>query len=203
MLDPDEIIVGNQIDKAAAGGIQRRLVNRFNEKLVTVIGTVPATRMLDVGCGDGAQTARLAERFPKRRFTGLDLDRPELREKWAALSVPGLRFVAGRVEQLPFTGREFDMVTAIELLEHLPEPELGLDEIRRVCSGWLVASVPWEPYWRIGNYACGRYRESWGNTPGHIQHWGHRSFRRLLARYGAVEHSERVPMWSLARVRLH
>ena len=103
---------------------------------------------------------------------------------------------------LPFPDSSFQIVTAFELLEHLDDPETALREIRRVCNGWLVASVPWEPWWRAGNLAHGRYMRELGNTPGHVNHWTRAGFRRLLEPHGYVDHLETSPVWSLARVRL-
>ena len=57
---------------------------------------------------------------------------------------------------LSFGDDEFDMATAIEVLEHVPEPEATLAEMARVARRRLLVSVPREPLWRGLNVARGR-----------------------------------------------
>jgi ubiquinone/menaquinone biosynthesis C-methylase UbiE len=195
--------VGNVTSKEDLTGIDRRVYERFNRRLSHIVGEIPATRVLDVGCGEGFQLVRLAKRFPDRDFIGVDLEHPDLRAHWEQHSRPRVQFIPGDAHALPFGEGEFEMVTAVEVLEHLPDPEAALKEIRRVCrGGWLVASVPLEPIWRIGNFVVGRHRRQFGNTPGHVNHWTRGQFRRLLAKHGRVEHVEISFPWTLARVRL-
>lgn len=105
--------------------------------------------------------------------------------------------------ELPFPDSHFEIVTAFSVLEHLEDPAAALAEISRVASpGWLIASVPFEPWWRFGNIVMGRYRDHRGNTPGHVQHWSRRGFRRLLADHGRIDSFRGSTVWSLARVRL-
>ena len=94
---------------------------------------------------------------------------------------------------------EYDLVLAIEVLEHVPEPERALREIARVCRGQVVLSVPREPIWRIGNMARGRYLRQLGDTPGHVNHWSAGSFRRLVARHFDVEQVRRPLPWTMIR----
>ena len=49
------------------------------------------------------------------------------------------------------------MATAIEVLEHVPDPEATLAEMARVARGYLLVSVPREPLWRGLNMARGAY----------------------------------------------
>ncbi len=72
------------------------------------------------------------------------------------------------------------MATAIEVLEHVPDPEATVAEMARVADRWLLVSVPREPLWRGLNVARGAYWRTLGNTPGHVNHWSKRSFVRLL-----------------------
>ena len=86
-----------------------------------------------------------------------------------------------KAENLPFADDEFDVATAIEVLEHVPEPEHTLAEMARVAlSAGCSSSVPREPLWRGLNMARGAYWKDLGNTPGHLNHWSKRSFVRLL-----------------------
>ncbi len=82
-----------------------------------------------------------------------------------------------RAEQLAFGDGEFDLVTATEVLEHVPDPETVLAEMARVARGHLLVSVPHEPMWRALNLARGAYVRDLGNTPGHLNHWTRRGFQ--------------------------
>ena len=94
------------------------------------------------------------------------------------------------------------MATAIEVLEHVPEPETTLGEMARVARRWLLVSVPREPLWRGLNMARGAYWGALGNTPGHLNHWSKRGFVELLGRYGTVEEARSPFPWTMLLVRL-
>ena len=94
------------------------------------------------------------------------------------------------------------MATAIEVLEHVPEPEQTLAEMARVAERWLLVSVPREPVWRMTNMARGAYVRDLGNTPGHVNHWSKRAFVALLSRYGTVEQTRSPFPWTMLLVRV-
>ena len=85
-----------------------------------------------------------------------------------------------KAENLPFADDEFDVATAIEVLEHVPDPAHTVAEMARVAQRWLLVSVPREPLWRGLNVARGAYIKDLGNTPGHVNHWSKRAFVALL-----------------------
>jgi ubiquinone/menaquinone biosynthesis C-methylase UbiE len=68
-----------------------------------------------------------------RRFgevVALDLPDAGLRADWR--SCPGPRFLHADAQALPFGDGRFEVVVAAEVLEHLPDPVRGLDEMARV-----------------------------------------------------------------------
>jgi 2-polyprenyl-3-methyl-5-hydroxy-6-metoxy-1,4-benzoquinol methylase len=158
--------------------------------------------VLDVGCGEGVLTEKWAERLGDGRIVGIDLDDPKLRTEWEQRSRPNLEYRAVEATTLPFADDEFDMASAIEVLEHVPEPERTLAEMARVAGRRLLVSVPREPVWRATNMARGAYVRDLGNTPGHVNHWSKRSFVALLSRYGKVEHVRSPFPWTMALVRV-
>jgi 2-polyprenyl-3-methyl-5-hydroxy-6-metoxy-1,4-benzoquinol methylase len=90
------------------------------------------------------------------------------------------------IYELHAQDRFYDLVIAMEVLEHLEEPARALNELVRVADPWLIVSVPREPIWRVLNMARGKYLSDLGNTPGHIQHWSQRSFTRLVGGFADV-----------------
>ncbi len=157
--------------------------------------------LLDVGCGEGVLTERWAQRLgPERPVVGIDLDDPELRAEWAARARPGLEFRTGSATALDFEDGAFDTVTAIEVLEHVDDPEAALAELARVARRHLLLSVPREPVWRATNLARGAYIRDLGNTPGHVNHWSRAAFTRLAGRFGAVVESRSPFPWTMVLV---
>ncbi|MDP1795215.1 MAG: class I SAM-dependent methyltransferase [Acidimicrobiales bacterium] len=190
---------GNLVHKEATKNpIERRMVDGFARALQRALPAT-AARVLEVGCGEGRQLTAIGDRFPSADLIGLDLPDVELEEAWS--EVPSHMVQASALD-LPFDDTRFDLVMASVVLEHLPDPERALQEIARVASGAVVLSVPWEPVWRIGNLARGRYIGDLGNTPGHIQHFARRGFVRLVSRYLDVELVERPVPWTMVRARV-
>jgi hypothetical protein len=73
-----------------------------------------------------------------------------------------------------------DTAVCLEVLEHLAEPAAALRELSRVARKKIILSVPYEPYFRIGNVLRGKHLERWGDHPEHVQHWNFRTFRAFL-----------------------
>lgn len=194
---------GNTFDKyGSRSPVIRRLMAGFERALDELIDLAGPESILDVGCGEGVLSASWAERLPRATVVGLDLPDPGLQALWRARQLPNLRFVSGRAEELPFADCEFDLMAAIETLEHLADPGRGLAEMARVTRRHLLISVPREPIWRLLNIARGAYVDRLGNTPGHLQHWSRRRLVRLLAHHGELTEVRAPFPWSMALVRI-
>ncbi len=94
--------------------------------------------VLDVGCGEGVLTHEWAERLGDARVVGIDLEDPKLRAEWDTRRRPNLEFRAEEATRLSFADGEFDVATAIEVLEHVPDPEATVAEMARVAERWLL-----------------------------------------------------------------
>jgi 2-polyprenyl-3-methyl-5-hydroxy-6-metoxy-1,4-benzoquinol methylase len=133
---------------------------------------------------------------------GLDLEDPKLATEWARRRRPNLEFRALDVTGgLPYRDGEFELVSATEVLEHVPGPERVVAEMARVASGHVIVSVPHEPLWRMLNVARGAYLRELGNTPGHINHWSRRAFVSLLSPHGEVTEVRSPFPWTMLLVR--
>src|SRR6185295_15492569 len=93
-----------------------------------------ARTVLDVGCGDGYLTRRLATRF---EVTGVD-------RSAVALARVGLPTIQASADALPLPDRSFDMVFSSEMLEHLPDEVFAraTRELARVARRYVFISVP-------------------------------------------------------------
>jgi trans-aconitate 2-methyltransferase len=76
------------------------------EDLVALIRVRPGLRVIDIGCGTGELTRRLAGHLPESDVLGIDSS-PQMLERASELSRPGLRFELGRVEDV---AGEWDLV---------------------------------------------------------------------------------------------
>jgi SAM-dependent methyltransferase len=113
-------------------------------------------RILDAGCGTGALMDRL-EAQPGVIVFGLDFSGQAL--AYTRRRGHG-RLVQGDLTCLPFPDGTFDVITALDVVEHIREDERALQEVNRVLrpGGVLLASVP-------------AYRFLWGPHDTALQHY--------------------------------
>jgi 2-polyprenyl-3-methyl-5-hydroxy-6-metoxy-1,4-benzoquinol methylase len=203
-VDREGTVTGNTYDKyGSTNPVVRRLMARFEATLDELFTQADPQSLLDVGCGEGVLTHQWAQRLgDSRRVVGIDLDDPALHAEWAKRTAPNLEYRVMKAENLPFADDEFDLAAAIEVLEHVPDPEHTVAEMARVAKRWLLVSVPREPLWRALNMARGAYWKDLGNTPGHVNHWSKGSFVALLSRHGEVVQARSPFPWTMLLVRL-
>ena len=194
---------GNTYDKyGSTNPVVKRLMRGFHEALDELWAIAAPESVLDVGCGEGVLTCEWAERLEGGRIVGIDLDDPKLRTEWEGRRRANLEYRAEDATSLSFGDDEFDLAAAIEVLEHVPDPEATLSEMARVARRHLLVSVPREPMWRMLNMARGAYLRDLGNTPGHLNHWSKVGFHSLLTSYGAVQEVRTPFPWTMLLVRL-
>ena len=188
---------GNTYDKySTTNPIEQRMMRGFLAALDRMLDGLAPTRILEVGIGEGEVLGRVRERFPRVPVAGVDLPDEALAGHWRREQLAAM---FGDATRLPFADATFDLVLAIEVLEHVPAPDAALAELARVGTGTLVASVPFEPVWRLGNMARRRYVRQLGNTPGHVNHWTRWGFRRFIASRFAVDQVASPLPWTMVR----
>jgi 2-polyprenyl-3-methyl-5-hydroxy-6-metoxy-1,4-benzoquinol methylase len=200
---PVAVPTGNTYDKyGSTNPVVRRLMAGFERTLDGLLHQADPQSVLDVGCGEGVLTYRWAERLGEKPIVGIDLADPKLAAEWSTRRRENLEFRVIAGEDIPFPDRAFDLAAAIEVLEHVPDPERMLAEMARVAARHLLVSVPREPLWRGLNVARGAYLRDVGNTPGHLNHWSKRRFIRMVERHGEVVEAGSPFPWTMLLVRV-
>jgi ubiquinone/menaquinone biosynthesis C-methylase UbiE len=101
-------------------------------QVADVVLSGPGETVLDVGCRDGILGRVLDERAPGRmKYTGLDF-KPG----------PGVDVVGDLSKGLTLGDDSYDIVTAIDVLEHLDDLQGGLDEVLRIARYGAVVLLP-------------------------------------------------------------
>jgi len=93
----------------------------------------PGSRVLEAGCGIGAQTAILARNSPGARITSVDISEISLQQAEETIRQEGITnvtFRQGDIFQLPFEPATFDHIFVCFVLEHLTEPQQALEGLR-------------------------------------------------------------------------
>ena len=93
-------------------------------------------RILDIGCGGGANIARLLQRTLQGSVTGIDFS-PVSVQKSTKMNAKAIRegrcrVLEGNVANLPFPEGSFDMVTAFETIYFWPDIEHCFNEVKKV-----------------------------------------------------------------------
>jgi SAM-dependent methyltransferase len=137
-------------------------------------------RALDLGCGDGAFTGRLAEAVA--RVVGADVAAAALRRARADNPLVEFRLVP-LVGPLPFADNAFDLVWSSEVIEHVADTARWLSEVRRVLApaGRLLLTTPSHARPRLALGGIERYSEPLGD---HLHLYTRRSLAGLLGDFG-------------------
>ena len=159
--------------------VVQRLIGRWLSTLSGLVDEhVPKrTPLLDAGAGAGFSLERFVSDRPV-----LAVDLAPEKVVQVPARVPRAQPLVADITGLPLPDDAVAWATSIEVLEHLPEPALLVAELARVCRDGAIVSVPWEPWFKLGNLARGKNVSRWGNDPEHVGAFGPRSLTRLLER---------------------
>lgn len=99
-------------------------------------------RILDVGCGDGFLESKLKKNF--KEIYGIDLNETDLAIAKILNPEKRINFVKASASKLPFKNDFFDVVVCTEVIEHIKEDSIVIDEIKRVLKrkGKLIITTP-------------------------------------------------------------
>jgi arsenite methyltransferase len=126
----------------------------------------PTDSVLDVGCGGGWLSRRLAKLVPDGRVIGMDISDEMIHHaRRASADIGNLMFVTGQVAEIPWQANLFSHAISVESSYYWPNPPAGLKDIFRVLheggSAWVL----------INYYRDNPHSHQWGNllaVPTHL-----------------------------------
>jgi|Deesub1362A_J573_1020465.scaffolds.fasta_scaffold00052_92 ubiquinone/menaquinone biosynthesis C-methylase UbiE len=111
-------------------------------KVIEILSKLKADRFLDIGCGDGKFTMLMSKSCGAEDVYGVDISEKGV-EMARKNGVKAFKVDVDE-EELPFDDNYFDVVTALEVIEHLFDPDHFLEEVYKVlkADGVFVLSTP-------------------------------------------------------------
>lgn len=178
----NEKIAGNLFDKYGSRNPVVQVIMRGFDASIAELVAIAAPQNIqgihdihDIGCGEGTWVMRW-------RYQGLNARGSDA--SGVIFNPEAMPFCRQRaIEGLDPAEDSADLVTCLEVLEHVADPHAALRQLRGITRRHIILSVPREPLWRILNMARGAWLADWGNTPGHVNHWSRESFIALVSQY--------------------
>lgn len=159
--------------------VVRGLIGRFHQKIASVVADLEPKNILELGCGEGFLLNALRQRLRDIPMLGLDNSQVALGDGHKIF--PDLKLELGDIYRIKQLDHQWDVVIASEVLEHLERPADALRELGRTAGRFVVLSVPWEPWFRLGSLGRGKHLHRFGNHPEHINLWSQAAFRAFVA----------------------
>ncbi len=124
-----------------------KFMGRFSEPLadafIDLVDPSEGMRALDVGCGPGALTGRLAERLGPESVAAIDPS-PSFVDA-VRTRLPNVDVRQGTAEQNPFADNEFDLCLAQLVVHFMSDPVAGIAQMARVTKpGGAVGACVWD-----------------------------------------------------------
>lgn len=119
----------------------KRQTSKFRKQVVDIIDTLPKGRVLEIGAGAGRVSLYLKEK-------GFDIEAIEVSKDFRSVFLEnGIKLYIDFFEKLDFGEQSFDYVIAIEVIEHLVDPVLCVEKIRKILKddGILLIETPVAP----------------------------------------------------------
>jgi ubiquinone/menaquinone biosynthesis C-methylase UbiE len=128
--------------------------NTLAQMLHSSVRFPPGSRVLEAGCGVGAQTVHLAKNNPDVQFTSFDASRESIetaRQKIETKGLSNVRLEVANIFDHPYLAGVFDHVFVCFLLEHLPDPDRALIKLKEVLKpGGSIVAIEGDH----GSYYC-------------------------------------------------
>lgn len=123
---------------------KRKMALARVQRVLGILQGLAPTSLLDVGSGRGTFLWPLLDTFPELLVTSIDKEDIRVRDIKAVNQggVSNLSAEKMDITELSFEENSFDVITILEVLEHIPKPQEALNEAVRVAKNFVVLSVP-------------------------------------------------------------
>lgn len=134
--------------------------------MLAKIGLQPTDNVLDIGCGSGWLSRRIAKLVPEGRVVGMDISDEMIRvARRNSIDHNNLLFIVGEAAEIPWEPHFFTQAVSVESAYYWPDPAAGVKELHRVlhpgAGAWIL----------INYYRDNPYCHQWGEllaVPTHL-----------------------------------
>lgn len=188
---------GNYYNKyEKANPITRWLMKGFFSSFKAALNSIEFSTVYEAGCGEGYIAQFVTNSCPHAKVSGSDISGKVV--AMARERVPTAAFAVESIYNINSPDNAYDLVIASEVLEHLERPADALSELVRISKKYILLSVPNEPLWRVLNMLRLKYITSFGNTPGHVNHWSAKGFKAFVSSQCDIRNVTPPPrMWTM------
>ena len=167
--NPAELRVRNEFNQWAEDGRGQEMEDHhlpITEPVLPLMGLKPTDRILDLGCGSGWLSRRIARIVPGGQVVGVDIAVEMLScARAAGREYANLNFMEGAADRIPCDSGSFNKIISVESAYYWPDPAACVREMFRVLdaggSAWIL----------INYYVENPHSHQWGqiiNVPTHL-----------------------------------
>ena len=179
----------NQWAAAGRGDAMEDHHSDITDQTIPLMDLQPNDRVLDLGCGTGWASRRLARIVTSGEVVGIDVaDEMLRRAEQASVDLKNVRYIWGSAENIPSGDNYFTKVLSVESFYYYADQGRALDELRRVIapSGSLFIL--------INLYADNPYSLRWvGELKVPVHARSEAEYLQLLEQHGFAAKSRRIP----------
>lgn len=185
-------------------------LKRRARKIIEEINPQSDEKIVDLGCGTGYYLYLLSSLPVNLKLTGFDADVKAMDEAKLLPEGNKINFIVGDMHKMSFKNNSFNKAVCSEVLEHLGNDELALQEIYRVLKpgGILAISVPsinypflWDPLnWVLQRFFRTHVKKGFfsGIWSGHIRLYNLIELKKKVEEAGfVIERVEELTYWCL------
>lgn len=179
----------NQWAAAGRGDDMEEHHSDITDQTIALMGLNPQDRVLDLGCGTGWASRRMARIVTAGEVIGIDVaDEMLRRAEQASSGMKNVRYVWGSAEKIPAEGNTFTKVLSVESFYYYADQGRALDELHRVMApqGKLFILIN---LYRDNPYSLRWVKEL--KVPVHAR--SEAEYIRLLEQHGFAAESRRIP----------
>ena len=175
---------------------QSFLYNTREEYFIDFMKLKGNEKILDIGCGSGTFSKKLAEKYAKTKIIGADASEAVIKYAKKTSTLRNISFVSAPAEKLPFKNETFDVVIISHLIEHLANPQKALKEVRRVLTknGKMFLTTPnYFSLWPLAEFVFDKSiaSEGYSLNEQHISRFDYFSIKKSVKEAGFLVSKEK------------